>query len=402
MPVRPLVPGSVAFVALIAAILTMSAMTIDINLPAIPATALAFGASETEAQLTVSVFFLGFAVGQAFFGPLADRFGRRPLLIIGILAYLVATLVCALAPSIEMLLGARLVQGLAAASGPILGRAVIRDRFEGAEMARITSFVMAAFVMAPVIAPSIGALILAFASWRWIFGFLACYGAVLLVLVLTRLDESLARPDPGALRPRRIVGAYRAVLAHPDSRRFGALSVLGLAMLIAYLISAAPIFMTIHGLSPSDFGMVFAAIAVCSAIGSLVNTRLVRRFPLESIIRWAFLGASIAMALALALAQLDVGGAIALVPLFGLFFLCFSVIVPNATAIAMLPHATIAGAATSALGVAQSVIPAVIGTFVAAAGDGTARPAIGTMLALALLGLWLARRPAAQVTSAPS
>lgn len=402
MPKTPLVPGSATFVALIAAVLTMSAMTIDINLPAIPATALAFDTSETQAQLSVSFFFLGFAVGQAFFGPLADRFGRRPLLIGGILAYLAATLACASAPSIELLLTARLLQGLAAASGPILGRAVIRDRFEGPEMARVMSFVMAAFVMAPIIAPSIGALILGIASWRWIFGFLACYGTVLLVLVITRLDESLAKPDLHALKPHRVAGAYRAVLGNPESRRFGALSVLGLAMLISYLISAAPIFMTAYGMTPSAFGVIFAAIAVCSAIGSLLNTRLVRRYPLETLIRLAFAGAATAMALAFGLAQTGLGGAYTLVPLFGLFFLCFSVIVPNATALAMRPHARIAGAATSVLGVAQSVIPAIIGTFVATVHDGTARPAILTMLALALTGLWLARRPAAQATSTPS
>jgi len=402
MPARGPVPGSPAFVVLIAAVLTMSAMTIDINLPAIPATASAFGTSTSKAQLSVAVFFIGFAVGQAFFGPLADRYGRRPVLLGGIVGYLGATVACALAPTIDGLLAARLVQGLAAASGPILGRAIIRDRFAGPEMARVMSLVLAAFITAPLVAPSIGALILGLGSWRWIFWFLAIYGAVLLVLVLAYLEESLGRPDPGALAPRRLVGAYRSVLGDSASRRFVALVVLGLAMLLIYLVSAAPIFMVTYGLSPTAFGLVFALIAVCSALGSLANTRLVHHFALEAILLWAFVAAALAMVAGLGLVALDRAMPFALILPFGAFFFCFNIIVANATTLAMRPHGDIAGAAASVLGVLQSLIPAGIATIVAMLDDGTPRPAMAAMLALALAGIWLARPAAVQATSAPS
>jgi MFS transporter, DHA1 family, multidrug resistance protein len=395
-------PGSATFVILIAAILTMSAMTIDINLPAIPATAAAFATSETKAQLSVAVFFLGFAVGQAFFGPLSDRFGRKPVLVSGILGYLAATAACALAPSIDSLLAARLAQGLAAASGPILGRAIVRDRFEGPEMARVMSFALAAFITAPLIAPSIGAVILGFASWRWIFWFLALYGAVLLVLVLLFLDESLEHPDPRSLAPGRIVAAYRAVLGEPVSRRYGLAVILSIAMLLSYLVSAAPIFMTGYGLSAAAFGIVFALIAVCSALGSLVNTRLVRRLPLETITRGALFGAALAMVGGLVLVALDLAMPFALILPFGAFFFAFNMIVANATALAMRPHGAIAGAAASVLGVLQSLIPAGIAMVVAWLHDGTPRPAMLVMLGLALLALWLVRDGVAQTHNAPS
>lgn len=402
MPAHGPRPGSALFIVLIAAILTMSAMTIDINLPAIPATARAFATSETNAQLSVSLFFIGFAAGQAFFGPLADRCGRKPVLLGGILLYLAATLACALAPGIEALLAARLLQGLAAASGPILGRAIVRDRFEGAEMARVMSLTLAAFITAPLIAPSIGALLLELGSWRWIFWFLVVYGAVLLVLVMAFIEESLERTDPRSLEIHRIVGAYRAVLGHPVSRRYGAVVVVSLAMLLSYLVSAAPIFMTGYGLSPPAFGLVFAVIALCSALGSLVNTRLVDRLPLEGITRAAFAAAAGAMVLGLGLVALDRAMPWALILPFGLFFFCFNIIVANATTLAMRPHGAIAGAAASVLGVLQSLIPAGIASLVAALGDGTALPAMSVMLLLALLGLWLSSRPLPQTTRAPS
>jgi DHA1 family bicyclomycin/chloramphenicol resistance-like MFS transporter len=378
----PIRPGSLAFVLLMAALMSMSAMTIDINLPAIPATAHDLGAPTRLAQLTVTVFFVGFALGQAVYGPVSDRFGRKPVLLVGVVLFIASSLACALAPDIATLLAMRLVQGLGAGAGPVIGRAMIRDLFEGREMARIMSFSMAAFITAPIIAPSIGALVLSLASWRWIFLFLAVYGAVILALAGLLVTESLRRPDPQALRPRRIAGAWLAVLRHRESVRYGGVVTFGLTALIVYLANASPLFMSVYGLSAGEFGLVFAGIAVCSALGSLANARLVHRLPLRRAIGIGLGLGGLALALSLAAWLSGLDNAWSLLPGFAGFFFSFGLIVSNATTLALAPHGAIVGAASAALGVAQSLVSAGIASLVTAAFDGTPLPALAAMLLL--------------------
>jgi DHA1 family bicyclomycin/chloramphenicol resistance-like MFS transporter len=391
---RPIDPGSPAFVLLMAGLMTMSAMTIDINLPAIPATAADLAATTALISVTVTVFFAGFAIGQAVYGPVSDRFGRRPVMIGGIVLFVIASLACAAARDAPMLLAMRLVQGFAAGAGPVLGRAIIRDLFQGPQMARVMSFAMAAFITAPIVAPSIGALILLVASWRWIFLFLAGYGLLLVLVAALLVRESLARPDPLALRPSRIMAAWAAVLCHRDSRLYGGVGTLALAALVVYLANASAVFMTTYGLTPSQFGIVFAAIAACSAVGNLVNARLVRHVPLVRLIGLGALLGSLALALSLSLWLLRIDSPWALLPGFGGFFFSFGLIVSNSTTLALAPHGSIIGAATSALGVVQSVVPAALGSVVAASYDGTPLPATAAMLALTVVAglLVLARR----------
>ncbi|MCB1884934.1 MAG: multidrug effflux MFS transporter [Geminicoccaceae bacterium] len=386
-PTRHLRPGSAGFVALIAGIITMTAASIDMNLPAIPATAVDLGVEPEVAQLTVSFFFLGFALAQAVAGPLSDRFGRRPVLLWGMAGYLVATVGCLMAPSIEALLVMRALQGLFAASGPVLGRAVVRDLFEGPEMARIMSFTMAAFILAPMIAPSVGALLLGLGSWRWIFGFLLVYVALLLALTWRLFDESLARPDPAALRPSRIAQGWRIVLTSRPSLVYGAVTCFTMAMLLIYLATAAPLFMVTMGLSAGGFGVLFALVAACAAIGSLGNARLVRRFSLEAIVRFALLLTLAAILGGLAVQVLGLASPVTLGFVFGAFFLSFSLTVSNATTLALAPHGGMVGAASSVIGVVQSLAAAAISAAVGLAFDGTALPALLAMLVLVVLSL---------------
>lgn len=356
----PAVGADRGFVLLVAGLMTMSAASIDINLPALPATAAAFGTGLAAAQLTVSAFFLGFALGQGIVGPAADRFGRRPILLGGIALYVLSSLACAAAPAIEALSALRLLQGFAAAVGPVLGRAVVRDRFEGPAMARVLSLAMAAFVLAPILAPSLGALILELGSWRWIFAALAGYGALLLAVAAARLEETLRRPDPSALRPARIAAAWRRVLGEPRSRPFLAIGVLSLATLVLYLVNAPALFMAGYGLEPRGFALVFALLGAAAAVGSLLNARLARRLALERTIAIG-LGLGLAATLAnLVLALAGLAGAPSVLPGLCLFFLSFGLVTANATALALQPHGDAAGSAASVTGVLQTVIPGLL------------------------------------------
>jgi DHA1 family bicyclomycin/chloramphenicol resistance-like MFS transporter len=385
---RPIAPGSGAFIALIAALMTMTAMTIDINLPAIPVTAQALDASLVTAQLTVTIFFGGFALGQLLWGPLSDRTGRKPAMLAGMVIYEIATVGCALASDIETLLTLRVIQGLGAGAGSVLARAVIRDLFEGPQMARILSLALAAFITAPIVAPSIGAVILSFASWRWIFGFLAIYGAVLLVLAAVFLEESLKTRDPNALRLVKLVRAFGAVFRDRRSRAWAIVVTLIFGTLTIYLANSSAVLMEGYGMSAQAFGAAFAVVAVCSSAGNLINSRLVRHIPLPRLIRLALLASIATAVLTLVLALAGLGGVWGLIVSLGLFFASFGLVAANATTLALQPHGAIAGSAAAALGFSQTVVPAVIASAVAAFYDGTALPMVGTMLLLAVVS-WL-------------
>jgi MFS transporter, DHA1 family, multidrug resistance protein len=387
---RPITPGSGAFIALIAAMMTMTAMTIDINLPAIPVTAADLGASLTTTQLSVTVFFGGFAIGQLVWGPLSDRRGRKPCLLIGTVVYIVATLGCALAPDIASLLTLRAVEGFGAGAGSVLGRVIIRDLFDGPQMARMLSLALAAFITAPIVAPTIGALILAFASWRWIFLFLAVYGVVMLVLAGLFLEESLKVHHRQTIGPARLLRAFGDVFRDPGSRAWAIVVTLVFGTLTIYLTNSPAVLMQGYGLSPSGFGAAFAIVAVCSSIGNLLNSRLVRHLALARLIRLALLAATAMASLALGLALTGVGGVWALVVVIGLFFVCFGLVAANGTTLALQPHAAMAGAAAAALGFSQTVVPSVVASAVALMYDGTAVPMLATILLLFALCLAIA------------
>jgi MFS transporter, DHA1 family, multidrug resistance protein len=343
-------------------------VSIDMYLPAMPAIARDLNVPTHEIADTMASFFLGFALGQALFGPIADRFGRKPPLYAGIFLYIAACAVCATTHSAGMLIGARLVQALAACAGGVVSRASVRDLFTAAEMPRVFAAIMLVFGVAPLVAPFVGGYLLVWFGWRAIFWTQAAFGAFALVAVFFRLEES----HGGAHRPLHpfvIVRDYAVLLG--DRRFIGYVlpAALSNGAMFAYLTGSAHVYIDLFHVPPQHFGWFFGANAMGLIAAAQLPARLMGRYDGARI----FLGAQSAQML-VGLALLGVallgGGLWAITTLLFLFVSLNGVIMPTATALAMRHFARNAGMASALLGTlpfaAGVVVAGILGALPAA------------------------------------
>lgn len=261
--------GLILLMAFLAAIGPLST---DTYIPSLSTIAHEFGVSNGQVQWSVSSFFLGIAIGQLFMGPFSDRFGRRPVLLFGFGVYVIATIVCAMAPNITTLITARAVQGLAAAATPAAGRAMVRDLWQGDQAARAMSYITMAIVIAPALAPTIGAVILEVANWRDIFWFLLIFAGICLPLVLWRLPETHGPEKRQNIQLMQFFRAYKVVLK--DKRAWAYLLTGGLsyAAMFAYITGASIVYTDIYGVSSRMFGLLFALNIFGLFLGTWMNS----------------------------------------------------------------------------------------------------------------------------------
>ena len=367
-------PGPRETIALLAGLMALNAFAIDVMIPALAEIGQSLNvAEENHRQLVVVAYMLGFGSTQLIWGPLADRFGRKPVLAVGVALYTVFAILCGFATSFEMLIAARALQGAAAAVTRVLIVAVVRDLFEGEAMARIMSLVFMVFMVVPVLAPLIGQGILLVAPWRWIFLVLAAYGLTMLVWSMLRLPESLHSEYRRSLKWREILAAAASVVREPQSRGYTLALTASFGVLVAYIASIQQIVFDAFG-APQAIGLVFGAIAAPMALGSWTNSRIVSRFGLRRV------GHSAALALAIlplshALVTEAVGGSLWLfVGLQSLTMICFAFTSANLSTLAMEHTAPIAGTASSVQGTVGTVGAALIGFAIGQAFDGTVTP----------------------------
>jgi len=383
-------PTSRWFVYMLAAMNAMTALAVDTSLPAMPAMGAEFAASPERVQLTLSVFMFGYALGQILAGPLSDRYGRRPMLLIGLSVYTLSGLGCALAGDIDTLIALRFVQALAAAVGPAMSRAIIRDYHGGPRASHMLSSVQLAMGFALVAAPILGSAILSFANWRGIFLFLAAFGATLTIIVWSGFAESLTMPDPQAVHPARLIKNFVAFFSNRICVGYALINGFIQGGLLAF-ISGIPFVMTdVFHVRPTHFGFYFALAATGLIFGASLNRRLVRRVNPERILRGGLFVQATAGCVLLLLAWL-------MVPVFPspiLFMLpvmaySFSqgLVMPNAIAGAMEPLPYMAGFAAALLGAVQMASGGVTGYIVNALYNGTALPLAGMLAILACCGL---------------
>ena len=366
-------------------------------LPALASIGREFAASPAATQATLALFFLGFALGQLVYGPLADRYGRRRPLLAGLAIYVVASLGCALASSVSLLSAARLVQALGASAGAVISRAVVRDLFEVVDAARIYSRLMLIVGIAPILAPLLGGQLLLFASWRAIFVVLALFGATSLLAVMRWLPETHSGPRASA-RPATVVRGWWAIIRDVEFRWPALAAATGFASLLTYVLGAPAVLITGYGVTPQHFGLFFAMNAIGLIGGAQLNAHWLRRHSPRQILRRAapvLLASGVVVAYATWSGH---GGLWGTVAAWFLQLTTLGFVTANATATALHTQAARAGSAAALLGAMQfgsgAIAGALVGALSTLAVVGTAPRAVGLVICLCAVAACAAARRA--------
>ncbi|MFG2623864.1 multidrug effflux MFS transporter [Streptomyces sp. NPDC048473] len=352
-------------------------LSMDMYLPALPAVTESLHAPAATVQLTLTACLTGMALGQVVVGPMSDRWGRRRPLLLGMVIYVVATAICVFAPTTELLIAFRLLQGLAGAAGIVIARAVVRDMYDGIEMARFFSTLMLISGVAPVVAPLIGGQVLRFTDWRGIFAVLTVVGVVLTLVVWKWLHETLPPQDRHTGGIGDALRTMRGLLADRVFTGYMIAGSLAFAALFSYVSASPFVVQEIYGASPQTFSLLFGINSVgLIAVGQINGKVLVGRISLDKALGFG-LSVIVLAAAALLLMTSGVFGDVGLVPVAsGLFVLmsAMGLAMPNTNAQALMRTKHAAGSASALLGTSSFLIGAVASPLVGIAGEGTAVP----------------------------
>lgn len=355
-------PSSLGFTVLLGALAALPPLSIDMGLPAFPALERELGASTSGVGLTLSTFMGAFSIAQLVIGPLSDRYGRRPVLLAGLLLYGIAGGLCAGAASIGALIALRVLQGATAATGTVMAFAIARDVFEGAAARQRLSYVSMVISVAPVIAPTLGGAALLVGGWRAIYGFLGIAGVALLLAVSAGLRET-RRPPPVRIGP---FGGFARMLGHRRAFGFALTNAAGFGSLFAYVSGSPLVLMGDLHVSAAVYALLFAIISGGIMLGAWTNSRVAHSTAASG----SALGVALACSLASAAALLVVTtgqmvGLATLVPLLVVHAYCRGISMPNATHGALEPMGAFAGAASAVLGFLQMATGALSSALVA-------------------------------------
>ena len=385
--------GRVELTALLAMSMALGALGIDVLLPVFPELRETFGlvADPNATAQLITTYFIGLAAGQLVYGPVSDRYGRRPVLYVGYVIYLLGAVLSVLAPTFELLLLARLVWGLGAAGPRSIVLAIIRDTWSGDRMARAMSFVMAVFILVPVVAPTLGAVIGDLGGWRWVFGFCVAMALVMAVWGL-RLPETLDPANRRELRWVHVAEAGRTVLS--DRRTVGyTLAMTALYGVFTSWIASSEIIISETFGQGERFPLIFGALAGALGIAMLANAWLVERVGSRRL-SWIVLRGYVVVSALLLVVALATDG----VPPFWLFVTVMlgilgshALLIPNLNSMAMEPMGSVAGTAAAVTGTVQIAVGALLGALLDRAFDGTITPMAVGFLGYGVLAVLLTR-----------
>ncbi|WP_095184761.1 multidrug effflux MFS transporter [Pseudomonas sp. Irchel 3H9] len=396
---------SIAHLALLLGLITaVGPFAIDIYLPALPTLGASLHASPAAVQMSLTVFFVIVGVCQLFYGPISDVFGRKPPIYAGLLIFAIGSIGCALAPTIEVLIGFRALQAFGACAGMVIPRAIVRDLYTGHEAARLMSLLMLVMSVSPILAPLAGSVVIALWSWREVFAVLAVVAVLCLVMTAVQLPET----HPPERRMGKTLGtafsSYGALLRDPVFIGLSVVCGFGLATFFVFIGSAPFVYIEYFGLTPTQFSLCFALNAASFFAMSQLTARLSARFGLVPLILWSVTAVAAVMLL-LAVTSLWVDSLVLMMTLLFIGFGFLGLLLPASGVLALEDHGAVAGSASALLGAIQMITGAVSMTLVGVFADHTPAPMIIgiAMCAVAamLTVIWTLRRLPAHLASAP-
>jgi DHA1 family bicyclomycin/chloramphenicol resistance-like MFS transporter len=378
-----MLPPSFGLALLLTTLVALGPLSTDLYLPALPGMTVTFATDVARVQLTLSVFLIGYAVAQLFYGPVSDRYGRRPAMLFGLVLYLLSSVACMLATGVDALIASRFFQALGACAGPVLGRAIVRDVYGPVQAARVLAYISGAMAIAPMIGPFIGGWLTVWFGWRANFAALVLFSAVQTVVVFRLLGESNAHKDPTATRPRRILDNFLTLLAGKTYLGYLLCVSFGYAALFSFISGSSFVLIGLYGLSPQWFGASFGFVVTGYIVGTLLTARYTLKLGPGRMVGMGALFGIVPGTLMAALAIAEVHSVWAvLLPMFGCT-VATGLVMPNATGAALAPYPKMAGSASALMGFVQMALAAAVGIAVGHAYDGTAIPMTG---AIALCG----------------
>ncbi len=393
---------TVKLVLILMSLAIVGPLSIDMYLPALPELQRDLGASASQVQLSLSACLLGLASGQLVSGPLSDRFGRRPPVLVGLAGFVLMSFLCSIAPSIAVLILCRFLQGFAGAAGVVVSRAVIRDLHSGVRASQMFSRLVLANGIGPILAPTIGGVILLFTGWRGVFGVLVILGLVLLAVAWRFLPETNRFDQRSTAGVSDIIGSFGTLLRDRMFAGYALVMAMGMSTMFAHVAGSSFVMQNLYGVSEQAFGLLFGVIAIGYIGMSQLNARLVARIPMRRLLAFG-VGFNLAGAvIVFTVVNLLDGGLWALVAGLLLVAMSNGFIGPNVTALALNDYPRMAGSASAMLGLLTFAGGAIIAPLVGIAGERTAVPLSLAILGCSVIGVlalhFLARRSS---TSSP-